>query len=149
MIIIWIDASGEEICVCSMTHLLYTSWLRHHMETFSALLGLWGILRSPVNSPHKGQWRGALVFCFNSAWTNSCANNRDAGDLRRHRAHHDVTVMLKGGDTTTEICVFPAQTKLPKNVQILPVLTCIWLKYDCCVWIQISQKFDLKSTTDN
>ena len=23
-----------------------------------------GILRSPVNSPHKGQWRGALVFLF-------------------------------------------------------------------------------------
>ena len=32
-----------------------------------------GIHRSPVNSPHKGQWRGAL--------------------MRRHRAHYDVIVM--------------------------------------------------------
>ena len=23
---------------------------------------VWGLHRSPVNSPHKGQWRGALVF---------------------------------------------------------------------------------------
>ena len=44
-----------------------------------------GIHRSPVNSPHKGQWRGA--------WTNGWVNNRDAGDLRRHRAHYDDTVM--------------------------------------------------------
>ena len=28
------------------------------------------------------------------AWTNGCANHRDAGDFRRHRAHHDVTVMM-------------------------------------------------------
>ena len=50
--------------------------------------------RWPVNYPHKGQWRGALIFSFIFAWTNGCANNRDAGDLRRHRAHYDVVVML-------------------------------------------------------
>ena len=48
-----------------------------------------GIHRSPVNSPHKGQWRGALTFSLICAWTNGWANNREAGDLRRHRAHHD------------------------------------------------------------
>ena len=38
------------------------SWRRHQMETFSALLTLCvGNHRSPVNSPHNGQWRGA---CF-------------------------------------------------------------------------------------
>ena len=26
-------------------------------------------------------------------WTNGLANNRDAGDLRRHRAHYEVTVI--------------------------------------------------------
>ena len=52
-----------------------------------------GIHRSPVNSPHKGQWRGALMFSLTWAWTNSWANNGDAGDLRRHRAHYDVIVM--------------------------------------------------------
>ena len=52
-----------------------------------------GIHLSPVNSPHKGQWRGALMFTLICAWTNGLVNNRDAGDLRRHRAHYDITVM--------------------------------------------------------
>ena len=51
-----------------------------------------GIHRSPVNSPHKGQWRGALFF-FICVWINDWVNNREAGDLRRYRAHYDVIVM--------------------------------------------------------
>ena len=53
-----------------------------------------GIHRSPVNSPHKGQWRGALMFSLNCIWINSWINNREAGDLRRDRAHYDVIVMI-------------------------------------------------------
>ena len=56
---------------------------------------VWGIHRRTVNSPHKGQWRGALMFSFICAWINSWVNNREAGDLRRHRAHYDVTVMFR------------------------------------------------------
>ena len=52
-----------------------------------------GIHRSPVNSPHKGQWRGALMFSLICAWINGWVYNREAGDLRRHRAHYDVSVM--------------------------------------------------------
>ena len=52
-----------------------------------------GIHRSPVISPHKGQWRGALVFSLICFWINGWVNNREAGDLRRYRAHYDVTVM--------------------------------------------------------
>ena len=55
-----------------------------------------GIHRSPVNSPHKGQWRGALMFSLICAWTNGLVNNPAAGDLRRHRVHYEVTVMLLG-----------------------------------------------------
>ena len=51
------------------------------------------IHRTAVDSPHKGQSRGALRFSLTCAWTNGWANNRDADDLRRHRAHYDVTVM--------------------------------------------------------
>ena len=51
------------------------------------------IHRSPVNSPHKGQRRGVLVFSLISAWINTWVINREAGDLRRHLAHYDVTVM--------------------------------------------------------
>ena len=32
------------------------------------------IHRSPVNSPHKGQWRGALMFCLICAWINGWVN---------------------------------------------------------------------------
>ena len=53
-----------------------------------------GIHRSPVNSPHKGQWRGALMFPLICVWINGWVNNREAGDLRRYRAHYDVIVML-------------------------------------------------------
>ena len=45
-----------------------------------------GIHRSMVNSPHKGQWHGALMFYLICAWINSWVNNREAGDLRRNRA---------------------------------------------------------------
>ena len=50
-----------------------------------------GIHRSPVNSPHKGQWRGALMFSLICAWINRWINNREAGDLRRYRTHYDTT----------------------------------------------------------
>ena len=33
-----------------------------------------GIHRSPVNSPHKGQWRGALMFSLICVWINSWIN---------------------------------------------------------------------------
>ena len=52
-----------------------------------------GIHRSPVNSPHKGQWRGALVFFLIFTWTNISVNNPDVGGLWRHRAYYDVIVM--------------------------------------------------------
>ena len=54
---------------------------------------VWGIHRSPLNSPLKGQWRGALIFSLIYAWTNGWVNNREAGDLGHHRAHHDVIVI--------------------------------------------------------
>ena len=54
-----------------------------------------GIHRSPVNSPHKGQWRGALMFSFICVWINGWVNNREAGDLRRNRARYDVNVMIR------------------------------------------------------
>ena len=52
-----------------------------------------GILRPPVNSSHKGQWRGALEFSMICGRINVWGNNREAGDLRRYRAQYDVIVM--------------------------------------------------------
>ena len=53
-----------------------------------------GIPRSPGKSPHKGQWRGALMFSLICAQINGSVNNCETGDLRRHCAHFDVTVMI-------------------------------------------------------
>ena len=66
------------------------------METFSALLAFCAG-NSPVNSPHKGHWRRALMFLWSAPSINAWVNNREAGDLRHHRAHYDVIVMgLRG-----------------------------------------------------
>ena len=65
------------------------------METFSTLLALCAG-NSPVTgeSPHKDRWRGALMFSLICAWINGWVNYREAGDLRRHSTHYDVTIMI-------------------------------------------------------
>ena len=44
-------------------------------------------------SPHKGQWRGALMVYLICTRINGWVNNGEVGGLRRHLAHYDVTVM--------------------------------------------------------
>ena len=86
-------------CVCKIrfTHFanidLVTCW-RHQMEAFSALLALC-VGTSPVTSEIHSQRpvMRALMFSLICAWINSWVNNQDAGDLRRHRSHNDVTWM--------------------------------------------------------
>ena len=64
---------------------------RREVSKFSSTQGInW----SPVNSPHKGQWRRALMFSLICTWIKCCVNSREAVDLRHHRAHYDVTVMI-------------------------------------------------------
>ena len=53
-----------------------------------------GIHQSPVKSPHKGHWRGALMFSL-ICWINDFVSNHAAGDFRPHHTHYDVTVMQK------------------------------------------------------
>ena len=66
-----------------------TRW-RHQMETFSALLALCG-----GNSPVTPQRPVTQSFdvSFDLRLINGWVNNREAGDLRRHRSHYDATVM--------------------------------------------------------
>ena len=72
-------------------HLMMTS---SNGNIFRVTGPLCGEFTGPVNFPHKGQWRGALVFSLIGARINDWVNNREAGDLRRHRGHYDVRVML-------------------------------------------------------
>ena len=51
-----------------------------------------GIHRSPVNSPHKGQWRRALMFSLICVWINDCVY------LRRHLEHYDVIIRTTEDD---------------------------------------------------
>ena len=71
-----------------------------------------GIHRSSVNSPHKGQRRGAFMFSVICAWINRWVNNREIGDLRRYRAHYDVTVMISTGLA----CLFLFDCTSPKYI---------------------------------
>ena len=75
-----------------------------------------GIHRSPVNSLHKGQWRGALIFSLICAWINGWVNNREAGDLRLQRAHYGVIVMevFPSWDSVTSLlCQFKTYNNVP------------------------------------
>ena len=72
-----------------------------------------GTHRSPVNSPHKGQWRGALMLSLICAWINGLVNNRESGDLRRHWAHYDVIVMNRG---KTFKLIYAACSHCPKQI---------------------------------
>ena len=52
-----------------------------------------GIHRPQMTSPHKVQWRWALMFSLICIRISSWVNSREAGDLRRHCAHDEVIVM--------------------------------------------------------
>ena len=66
-----------------------------------------GIHRPPVNSPHKGQWRGALISSLICVWINGWVHNPEAGDLRRSRAYYDVSVIdFRIMELPYKLCLF-------------------------------------------
>ena len=83
--------------ICSRTKHDYNFCCLYQIAPWWRHLRHWsfvrGFHRSPVNSTNKGQWCGSVIFSLICASTNGGANHRDAGDLRRHGAHYDVTVM--------------------------------------------------------
>ena len=74
-------------------------WWRHQMETFSALLALCAG-NSPVTGELPAQRPVTRSFNVISICTriNGWVNNREAGDLRRHHTHYDVTVKAQCKD---------------------------------------------------
>ena len=103
-----------------------------------------GIHRSPVNSPHKGQWRRALMFSLICPWINGWINNRAAGDLRRPRIHYDITVMCKRMVACTPVCI-SVQRNLGKpilksrsvNKDVLTLVVIGWRMWCPCALSQI------------
>ena len=116
------------------------SWWLHQMETFS---GYWpflrGIHRLLVNSPHKGQWRGALMFPSICAWINGWVKSCEAGDLRRHRTQYNVTVMIaKWQQYSYGACFF-----FPTGLRSTPPLKNIYChqtsnsnRYNSTIWMK-------------
>ena len=64
------------------------------METYSALLAIYAG-KSTVKGEFPAQRPVTWIFdvFFICAWLNGWVNTREAGELRRHRAHYDVIVM--------------------------------------------------------
>ena len=47
------------------------------------------------------------MFSLICVWINGWVNNREAGDLRRYRAHYDVSVMFHYGSHLTCLVKYP------------------------------------------
>ena len=80
-----------------------------------------GIHRWPVDSPHKGHWRGAFMVSLICFWINGWENNRKAGDLRRYRAHYDVIVMMMTSSNRNSSAVtgeFPSQRPMTRSFDV-------------------------------
>ena len=122
-----------------------------------------GIHRSPVNSPHKGQWRGALMLTLICTRINGWVNTREAGDLRRCRPHYYVIVMgefcwkrcivfewIYSGFLETSGASYTNEDPLSCNVFMAWILNYIaiksWIFKGCCTvrcgngWLCISTK---------
>ena len=71
----------------------FYTWWRHQMETFFALLAFCAG-NSLVTVEFPAQRHVTRSFdVFLDLRLNGWVNTRNAGDLRRHRAHYDVSVM--------------------------------------------------------
>ena len=115
------------------------------METFSALLALCagggggggGIHRSPMNSPHRCQWRRALMFFFDlllnkrlckqswgwwfetplrSLWRHCNENVKFSRSVPprviQHSVRHSNNLFSNAEDILCEICIFKKNKKL-------------------------------------
>ena len=100
-----------------------------------------GIQRSPVNSPHKGQWRGALMFSLICVWINGWVNNREAGDLRRHHAHYDVIIMIC---LTISYYVIPLLIFWGTHCSLCSSYQ--WYFYKTCDWIELATRIIWKKS---
>ena len=109
------------------------------METYSALQVLCAG-NPPVNGEFPSQRSVTRSFdVLFDLGLNGSVNNRDAGDLRRHRAHCDVTVMRI--HVMTLSCIFPYLT--------LPHLTLSYLILSYLIlsrlWLKETYQHDLRS----
>ena len=113
--------AGEQRGVLLLSLSCECAWWGHQMGTCSDLLAFcaWN---SPVTGefPAQGQWRETLMFSLICTWTNGWMNNRHTGDLRRHGALYDVTVMER---------LFLNKIMLDNNILGEPCVSCYDTQY--------------------
>ena len=96
---------------------------------------LCGEFTGPRWIPYKGLWRGALIFFLICVWINDWVNNREAGDLRRYRAHYDVIVVYRFTSQPREVpCHYPS-TNEPTPSKKMP-----FLNYDMSICSEQNKK---------
>ena len=97
-----ICCTHEKNCVCVFYHISITPinqpcdiMMTSSNGNISALLAVCAG-NSPVTGEYPAKKPGTQIFRVSliCSWINDWVNNREAGDLRRHRAHYDVTVMI-------------------------------------------------------
>ena len=112
-------------------------WWRHQIQTFSALLAL-----CAGNSPVTGEFpsqrpvtRSFKVFLL-CPWINGWVNNRKAGDLRRRRAHYDITVMVKCVIGAHARVIYQGTVSITHTIQNIEKC-----QNDCSLWERYSSLY--------
>ena len=83
------------------------------------------------------------IFRISLIWTNGWVNNREAGDLRRHRAHYDITEMLP---LKMCCCLYPVKI----NPWYLTLINMRMIHYrKIRNWSRDNSIFPVKLTRDN
>ena len=111
--------SGHIFCAKSghnFTHitaeLSWYVWNCHYNDVIMSIISknfprCWSFVREihrlPVNSPHKGQWRGALIF-FYLPLNKRLSKQSWGWDLRRHLAHYDVIELEESKHSYLNTC---------------------------------------------
>ena len=91
-------SNAENVSICwrrltGNTYVTTQPWWRHQVEPFSTSLAfVGGIHRSRWIPRTKASDAELLYFLWSAPEKNDWVNNREAGDLRRHRGHYDVNV---------------------------------------------------------
>ena len=92
------------------------------------------IHRSPVNSPHRGQWRGDLMFSLICAWINKILSKQSWG-----RRFETLSLPLWRHSNET---IWSRAMKLGQNFHHIEedIFKCIYLNENVCISIKISLK---------
>ena len=93
-------------------------WWSPQMQTFSALLTPYAG-NSPVTG-EQGKLRWTLMFSLICTWTNVWVNNRDAGELTRHRSHYDCNEIWSCVHVNHHVILYPLEHVYHQLMQLLP-----------------------------